>query len=148
MKAAVRFLDKEAQYRASMNADAERLGVHLSPMSIDELYALSEALCTVSDVLSGLRAQPRFRDEDAQDDPENKAGAALENIHDLINGTRTALTLEAETRVAGPDDINRLFCLLARSACEGFCTPAFALQEVTRIAGSVVLRRPTRASEA
>lgn len=137
--------DHDAEYRARMNADADRVGVvDLAKMSIEELYALADGLRTASEVISGLRSQPRFLDEG---ETENKAGSALENINDLINGARTALTLEAETRVPGLDEINHLFSILATGACDGFCTPAEALQEVSRIASSVARRKPTRASQ-
>jgi hypothetical protein len=107
-----------------------------SRLSMNGLFNLHDALTTVFHVLSGLVCQPRFISDRHVVSP---AGEMLDKLSDFVAGALEAVHNEACARpVTDSNEAERKFFFLANRVVDGLTDPAYAMEELSKSAASLV----------
>jgi hypothetical protein len=98
-----------------------------SKLSVDQMFALFDALGTVGEVMDGLLCQPKFQSKTDL----NKAGEMLEQLREVIAEARNSIRTEVASRPPSKDDADRLVFFAAEEWVDGGCEPEAALKGLT-----------------
>jgi len=122
-------------YRAADRPKPPSVAAAIDPskLSIEQMFALFNALGTVGDVMDGLLCQPRFKSRHNL----NEAGEMLDQLRDVVSDAREAIRRDVASRPSGEGDASRRVFFAAEEWTDGSCEPGRAIEGLIAALGGM-----------